>query len=117
MTVITLEYDSSNSGGRWWLSDEDWRKLAAAGWAVKWYQDQEGSLVRERFLGALASNAEKEFETPQEGIDEWAKITGQDPSAEGCNCCGQPHNFSYKDSDGAHHYASVVVTETILEWS
>lgn len=31
-----VEYDSNNSGGRWWLSDNDWRALEAAGWRVQW---------------------------------------------------------------------------------
>lgn len=32
----TVEYDSNNSGGRWWLDDEDWRALEDAGWFVNW---------------------------------------------------------------------------------
>lgn len=31
-----VEYDSNNSGGRWWLTDDDWRALEAAGWRVHW---------------------------------------------------------------------------------
>lgn len=31
-----VEYDSNNSGGRWWLEDKDWHALAAAGWKVEW---------------------------------------------------------------------------------
>lgn len=31
-----VEYDSNNSGGSWWLSDDDWRALEAAGWKVAW---------------------------------------------------------------------------------
>lgn len=31
-----VEYDSNNSGGRWWLTDEDWRALERAGWIVRW---------------------------------------------------------------------------------
>lgn len=30
------EYDSNNSGGYWWLKDEDWKKLEEAGWTVMW---------------------------------------------------------------------------------
>lgn len=29
-------YRSNNSGGSWWLSDEDWRALERAGWYVEW---------------------------------------------------------------------------------
>lgn len=31
-----VEYDSNNSGGHWWLKDEDWKALEAAGWIVAW---------------------------------------------------------------------------------
>lgn len=31
-----VEYTANNSGGRWWLSDDDWRALERAGWRVKW---------------------------------------------------------------------------------
>lgn len=32
-----VEYDSNNSGGHWWLKDEDWKALEAAGWKVVWH--------------------------------------------------------------------------------
>lgn len=47
-----VEYDSNNSGGRWWLKDKDWKALEKAGWIVEWanldnlYTD-EGNYVRE----------------------------------------------------------------------
>lgn len=130
MSVI-VEYSSNNSGGSWWLSDDDWEKLAEAGWNVHWVQsdgfpkysdDDPGDLVpREktggRWLGALAMYAYKEFDDPADAIPEFERITGQDASAEGCNCCGQPHNFSYTDEDGKYHYASVEVTQTQTVWS
>ena len=31
---MKIVYSSNNSGGSWWLSDEDWKKLEAAGWNV-----------------------------------------------------------------------------------
>lgn len=31
-----ISYDSNNSGGRWWLKDEDWKALEDAGWHVDW---------------------------------------------------------------------------------
>jgi len=31
-----LYYDSNNSGGSWWLKDEDWKALEEAGWTVHW---------------------------------------------------------------------------------
>ena len=33
---MRVEYSSNNSGGGWWLKDEDWKKLEKAGWVVEW---------------------------------------------------------------------------------
>jgi hypothetical protein len=33
---MQIKYDSNNSGGRWWLSDDDWKALERAGWFVQW---------------------------------------------------------------------------------
>ena len=47
-----VEYNSNNSGGGWWLDDQDWKALEAAGWKVAWahlehlYTD-DGEYVRE----------------------------------------------------------------------
>lgn len=133
-----VEYDSNNSGGSWWLKDEDWEALAAAGWNVHWTQpDKLGSLrsamddpdykspgpldprdkTGERWLGALATAAAKEFENPRDAIEEFERVTGQDASAEGCNCCGSPHSFSYTDADGGYHYASARVVETAIDFT
>ena len=30
------EYSSNNSGGNWWLSDENWKQLEEEGWFVIW---------------------------------------------------------------------------------
>ena len=34
--TIEVEYDSNNSGGRWWLDDSQWIALEQAGWEVEW---------------------------------------------------------------------------------
>jgi hypothetical protein len=34
-----VTYSSNNSGGSWWLKDEDWQKLEDAGWYVVWGGD------------------------------------------------------------------------------
>lgn len=31
-----VEYNSNNSGGHWWLDDEDWLALEKAGWKIQW---------------------------------------------------------------------------------
>jgi hypothetical protein len=46
-----VEYNSNNSGGSWWLKDEDWKALEKAGWLIEWawlsvkYTDK-GGIVR-----------------------------------------------------------------------
>lgn len=123
--VVT--YDSNNSGGSFWLCDDDWDKLAAAGWTVHWnghgrFGDRPGTSYSEplvpvedvgkRWLGARACSAAKKFENPADAIAEFERVTGQVASAEGCNCCGPPHSFQYEDADGKTHYASAEVVET-----
>lgn len=112
--MIKLEYATNNSGGDWWLEDRDWYALEKAGWKVSWFKDLENYQV-DRWLGGLARGAEKEFETPEQGVAEFQEITGQDAAALGCNCCGQPHNFSYEDSSGKTHYMHIE-TRTSPRW-
>jgi hypothetical protein len=33
---MKVAYTSNNSGGNWWLKDEDWKALEKAGWYVEW---------------------------------------------------------------------------------
>lgn len=53
----------------------------------------------DRWLGCLAKSASKEFDSIREALEEFEKITGQDVSDEGCNCCGAPHTF---EADGTY---------------
>lgn len=97
-------YDHNNSGGLWWLEDEDWKALEKAGWEVKWHKDAKDgvTLGRERFLGALASSAIRYGLSLQEAVEEWECITHQSALAAGCPCCGQPHSFTEYDADGKY---------------
>ena len=95
---MLIEYSSNNSGGDWWLEDEDWHNLEEAGWKVKWVKDSGPDYwlddnSKDRWLGALAKEATKEFESIHAAKLEFWSITGQDPDEEGCSCCGPPHNF------------------------
>lgn len=97
---MKIEYDSNNSGGNWWLEDKDWEALEAAGWEVEWGGlgssfSKEKPKKGDRWLGALACTASKNFETPGDAMREFEKITGQDVSNGGCNCCGAPHRFRW----------------------
>ena len=59
-----------------------------------------------RFLRALADSASKDFETIQGALQEFEKVTGQDVTDEGCNCCGAPHSFSWVDAKGERGHCS-----------
>ena len=92
---ITVSYDSNNSGGRWWLADDDWRKLEKAGWVVEWRAER-------RWLGALATSAKRVGLSLREAVDEWERVTGRSSTEAGCACCGQPHFFTATAADGTH---------------
>lgn len=129
---VRVEYSSNNSGGSWWLKDEDWRKLEAAGWYVVWGKnlfcfgsyspmkppvcaseqeckghrafESSGAMTdKDRWLGALATNAHKDFPSLADAIRDWERVLGMDAADEGCGCCGPPHCFSSRDP---HEYAS-----------
>ena len=97
-----VEYDSNNSGGRWWLTDQNWLDLEKAGWDVKWYRNEEYYKTGEdgRWLGALAGKATKAGVTIGAAISEWENITGQNSADLGCACCGTPHSFTLYDDNG-----------------
>jgi hypothetical protein len=99
-----VEYDSNNSGGKWWLSDDDWRSLEKAGWEVEWFKDDPGRIfsadANGRWLGALASSASVEVEASSEreaesiATEMWSRaLPDQEVYASGCECCGRPHDF------------------------
>ncbi len=99
-----IEYSSNNSGGNWWLKDRDWEALEEAGWVVEWLKDDDhfASKVDEngKWLGTKALRA-KRYGLPMAIVKaEFSVLTGEDPDSEGCNCCGQPHNFYAYDENG-----------------
>lgn len=96
---MKVRYKSNNSGGSWWLKDDDWKALEAAGWQVEWSKDEEWKDADGvRWLGALAAAAvSPDVESVDVAIAEWERVTGQDAGAEGCNCCGSPHSFYEAD--------------------
>ena len=91
--MSTVTYSSNNSGGYWWLKDDDWLALEAAGWKVDWVADNPRFGTGDRWLGALAMRATREGLTLRESVEEWEEITGQNAADQGCNCCGSPHDF------------------------
>jgi hypothetical protein len=103
-----VEYDSNNSGGYWWLKDEDWFALEAAGWEVRWVKDRTSEHdffsgdENGRWLGALATSAVRRGLSLRDAADEWERVTGQCSTDAGCPCCGQPHNFTEYDAEGKY---------------
>ena len=101
---MKVEYSSNNSGGHWWLKDEDWYALEKAGWKVEWRKDKEKPFLscdeNGEFLGALATRAEREGLHLKEAVEEWENVTGQSSTEAGCPCCGQPHYFAEYDDEG-----------------
>lgn len=114
--MITVEYDSNNSGGHWWLTDDDWKALEAAGWKVDWHADEvDGLFVKDgRFLGALASEATREGLHLREAVAEWERITGKSSEDPGCSCCGAPHYFVERE-DGKRVASGPNFTE-VASW-
>ncbi len=106
---LIVEYRSNNSGGSWWLKDDDWEKLEQAGWQVDWYSDPEVDVgfgkKGDTFLGAKATTCRKRFSKMGEAIREWEDVTNEDSSDVGCSCCGCPHSFSSENTvTGEHDY-------------
>lgn len=99
-----VKYSSNNSGGSWWLTDDDWFNLEKAGWEIDWYKNKSDDLFmkpgNDRFLGVLASSATREGLSMRMAIAEWEDITHQDSQDEGCRCCGEPHSFYEIDDEG-----------------
>lgn len=92
-----IYYSANNSGGSWWLTDDDWYALERAGWKVEWYENETDPWGNQypdgRFLGALATKAIRYDVSMSDAISEWEDITGQDADEQGCSCCGGPHYF------------------------
>jgi len=75
--MTKIIYSSNNSGGHWWLEDEDWKALEEAGWTVEWKKDIPNPFTgkfEERHLGALATSAYKDFKSTDDAEEEFAKI-------------------------------------------
>jgi len=119
--MIKVDYSSNNSGGSWWLTDEDWLALEAAGWDVDWCKDKTGGLGGAdedgRWLGALATSASKDFASMREAVEEWERVTSGNASDEGCNCCGEPHYFSGQDNETGEYVSGPEIRRSsYLEW-
>lgn len=121
MSKIPVEYSSNNSGGSWWLKPKDWVALKKAGWKLFGHGDyayKDGYNIPDKnglpsykseipkteqdveeypFLRSDKTpyDAYKLFDNIQEAIIEFEKLTDQNVTDEGCNCCGPPHSFTW----------------------
>lgn len=69
------------------------------------------------WLGASAKSAAIETEDPDATIREWERVANQNAEDEGCNCCGQPHYFTFTSDDGKRASLDVEIVETRRSWS
>lgn len=106
LKIYTISYRSNNSGGGWWIDDEGWKALDKTEWEVKWAKAGEDFVNSDgRYMGALAVEASVKVETTSMheafrlAVTAWREATGQNPGAEGCNCCGPPHSFEGKTGE------------------
>ena len=96
-----VELLENNSGGYWWLADDDWFALEEAGWEVEWItQDHAGVIEldekgRYRLLDALAIRARRFDVSLTHARIEFEELTGQSIDEFGCECCGPPHHMDY----------------------
>lgn len=74
--MVKVEFEHNNSGGFWWLGENDWAALADAGWVV------EGR--RATILAASVDAAKAQWA---------ATLPHFNPDDEGCSCCGEPFRF------------------------
>jgi len=125
--MILVKYSANNSGGRDWLTDEDWVALYDAGWQLRKdygdcvYTDAGGDVETNWELdprtGSIGRSSRKEFSSMREAVNEWENLTSGNASDEGCNCCGPPHNFSGKDLEtGEYVDGPEIVTDSYLQW-
>ena len=109
---MLVGYSSNNSGGDWWLSDQEWKNLEKAGWTVCWISGEDKPYTKPdsegRYMGALATRAYIEIDSIREALKSFEAATNQSASDNGCKCCGPPHAFSW---GYGIHYIPEEVTE------
>lgn len=81
----------NNSGGKWWLKENDELGLKNAGWKVNIAHGVGGRHVAHAFLiGA-------DIETALKSFRQATHFTGREL---GCNCCGVPFSFVQYSQEG-----------------
>lgn len=107
---MRVTYTSNNSGGSWWLNDQDWKALEDSGWVVDWFSNRSNEYRTVdgsgRWLGGLAAKAYIEGLTLGDAILLWEDVTGENSADLGCSCCGAPHFFEFDGDNGETEYYS-----------
>ncbi len=123
---VLVEYSTNNSGGSDWLSESDWKKLEEAGWRLYGFDnfvytdkgeheyDEEGLPKRKGVVPAQANYAWKWFDARDKAVREFEELTGQDATAEGCNCCGAPHTFWFYEGEERNYASGEALSEYLV---
>src|SRR5207237_5139009 len=71
-----------------------------------------------RYIGnALAVSCAKAGSDPDALVAEWERLTGCNAGDEGCNCCGEPHSFTWHSPEGERKSGSIEVRSRFTGFS
>jgi len=89
-----ITFSENNSGGTWWLQQEHYDKLFAAGWHPG-RTSYNGSVRGAHRIIVLDAIDEGVANTTayNMAVLEWEKLTGENSDDPGCSCCGAPYQF------------------------
>ena len=95
--AVRVVFNENNSGGSWWLREEQYQKLFDAGWKPgRWRYGDEGKgyggAVKIIVLDAVDAKL-AERQAYDLAITEWEHLTGENHNEVGCTCCGPPYQF------------------------
>lgn len=86
-----IKMRENNSGGSFWLTEQNYKDLFALGW------EGEGIDPTNRYDGRVLINR---VLSKRMALAQFEDVTGYSPDEEGCECCGQPFYFvEYDDED------------------
>lgn len=98
-----VEFSPNNSGGHWWVTNQNFSDLEKSGWIIPWCKDNSDKSFLEKdgtYMGLNARHAYKETNSLASAIEEWEHVTGLDARSLGCPCCGPPHSFTLLNIKG-----------------
>lgn len=90
-----VSMSENNSGGRFWLKKEDYKRLREDGFKV--YPEARGIVWETKARSEAAALAEAKAK--------FNGATSTDADEEGCNCCGQPFYFDVEPEGEMPYWA------------